>query len=595
MWNIGERRTEAVLTHHAASVFACLYHPPSGGVLSADRNGQVLLSDPSEGGGSALLCQLTSPVVRLHLASFPTHGAAEGGGRTDDEAAGLGGAAASGAGARLLVPATTNTLCVATASSSMHCYALPPALALPPPSRGGGVGSGEGDRDEEGGGESLAEGPSAARPAAGGSHASGRRRRASGRRRNAGGDDGCDGLGATSEAATVAATPLLGSSPAVLIEGGAAVRRHEPLPSRLQVLVELDTRSVALWDLPTLSCVRRWPPPPLPPPGSGRSAGGAGAGGGFDAVLEEFKRERRAVPSWFSTSAKSGALEVTLEPQSCFNAEAYAHDLLLSPSAVPEGGEGEHDGQGGGGCEEAVGGGSVDSDLRVNLGERLLSAVFAPWRAVAGADGEEEGEEGGGGAAAAIDDGLPSFVVRHPSHVGLHVVEEKRSLLKCRADRLPTSLPAGLPAWLPRCVITGEFQPDDLKLAFLLAPHPGSRLPELPPAQTRLSAPKALKVSRIAAHVERSLNLTPPAPPPPAKKSTRGGDARGGNPTGGGGDGGAGGGSKGGGACSVDLYCGDTRLPDGMSLLSTRTFVWKQGGTMLLTYAAVRERAPDRA
>ena len=45
-----------------------------------------------------------------------------------------------------------------------------------------------------------------------------------------------------------------------------------------------------------------------------------------------------------------GALEIALEPQSCFNSEVYAADLGLDCGA--------------------------EVDLRVNLGERLLHALF---------------------------------------------------------------------------------------------------------------------------------------------------------------------------------------------------------------------------
>jgi len=52
-----------------------------------------------------------------------------------------------------------------------------------------------------------------------------------------------------------------------------------------------------------------------------------------DELQREYAQQQLAVPSWFSLSSRSGALEVTLEPHSCFNAEAYASELGLSADA----------------------------------------------------------------------------------------------------------------------------------------------------------------------------------------------------------------------------------------------------------------------
>ena len=99
--------------------------------------------------------------------------------------------------------------------------------------------------------------------------------------------------------------------------------------------------------------------------------------------------------------------------------------------------------------------------------------------------------------------------------------------------------------------------PDNLKLTFCLEPHSRSKLPPLPPSASRLSAPRALKVSRIANHVARSLDL--PAPPPGAAAAAEQPPA-------------------------ILLYCCDKPLPLEMSLLTARQYVWKQGGEMCLTY-----------
>ena len=63
-------------------------------------------------------------------------------------------------------------------------------------------------------------------------------------------------------------------------------------------------------------------------------------------------------------------------------------------------------------------------------------------------------------------------------------------------------------------------------------------------------------MSRVAAHVERTLHQ-------------QGVDI---------------GSSSGEGGGGVRLYCGEKPLPPEMSLLTSRTFLWKQGGDMMLTY-----------
>ena len=95
-----------------------------------------------------------------------------------------------------------------------------------------------------------------------------------------------------------------------------------------------------------------------------------------------------------------------------------------------------------------------------------------------------------------------------------------------------------------------------LNPSLYLSPQEGSRLPELPEGANRLSAPRALKMSRVAAHVERTLHQ-------------QGVDI---------------GSSSGEGGGGVRLYCGEKPLPPEMSLLTSRTFLWKQGGDMMLTY-----------
>ena len=233
-------------------------------------------------------------------------------------------------------------------------------------------------------------------------------------------------------------------APSLSLPGGAAVRRHATLPSRVQVLTEYDTGEVAVWDLPSCSCVQRYPPPPSPrasPTKSGKKK--ATHSSQFDDLLQRYEEEVLAVPTWFSTSSKSGSLEVTLEPTSCFAAEAYAVDLGLSGT--------DQDDE------------PINEELRVNLGERFLSAVFGVWCPI-----PEKGSE---------EAKLPCFTVATPEHLRLLAQEVypdggKEIKIRQYANELPQEPPKGMYRWLVSCVVDGQYQHrDSTKLSFLLLPQ----------------------------------------------------------------------------------------------------------------------------
>lgn len=90
-------------------------------------------------------------------------------------------------------------------------------------------------------------------------------------------------------------------------------------------------------------------------------------------VARQLKAELVAVPHWFSVSTRSGELEISLDADSCFNAEVCTlpplaprarHQFPLSESS----------------CGRQVYVADIrleDSDLRVNIGERLLATLFS--------------------------------------------------------------------------------------------------------------------------------------------------------------------------------------------------------------------------
>ena len=121
-------------------------------------------------------------------------------------------------------------------------------------------------------------------------------------------------------------------------------------------------------------------------------------------------------------------------------------------------------------------------------------------------------------------------------------------LLKTRLGAMPVAIPEGAPTWIEACVRDGQYTSrEPLKVSFILVPHQSSRLPELPPASSRLSAPKALKSAKVAQYVNEKLGVDE--------------------------------------SNGVYLFCGDAAVKSHMSLGTIRVFHWRQGGDMVLAYA----------
>ena len=249
--------------------------------------------------------------------------------------------------------------------------------------------------------------------------------------------------------------PLVGK-PRERIGGAAGVRQFAALPSKLQVLTEDSAGNAALWDLTRGVCVQRFPR---------KEKTREGGPSRFDELQREHAQQQLAVPSWFSLSSRSGALEVTLEPSSCFNAEAYATELGVS----------------------------ADAELRVNLGERLLRALFGAWRGAHPHASAEDGE-------------APMLPYRDLAQVPMLITEGGVVVLRCTAAQLPHAPPETIPHWVSQAVLHRHFTPrEPLKLSFYLAPHASSHLPALPPGASKLSAAKVLKVTKVLAYVAGQL------------------------------------------------------------------------------------------
>jgi len=218
--------------------------------------------------------------------------------------------------------------------------------------------------------------------------------------------------------------------------------------------------------------------------------------------------------SWFSASAQSGTIEITLDPSSAFNAESYASDLGLASDA---------------------------DDVRLNLGERLLRALFAKWRQSTTNAGN--GVDGPSASAPPALSSLPELVFRPLEQTPVRISEDGHVVTR-------TIPPDVVPHWVAQAVMDGQYTSrESVKMSFYLQPHPKSGLPALPADSNKLSAAKVLKIAKVVQYVEDRLpNLHP-----------------------------------------LQVMCGSTPLPPTMTLSAVRAFVWKSSDEMVLFYA----RAPS--
>jgi WD repeat-containing protein 48 len=149
--------------------------------------------------------------------------------------------------------------------------------------------------------------------------------------------------------------------------------------------------------------------------------------------------------------------QITLEPGFAFNAEAYASDLGLA---------------------------SDSDDVRLNLGERLLRALFAQWR-------QPDGDAPPPVPASASRAAPPELAFRPLNETPVRLSEDGRVVARTLASRL-SELPAdAVPHWVAQAVLHGQYTPKEpLKMSFFLQPHPDSGLPALPADSSKLSAAK---------------------------------------------------------------------------------------------------------
>jgi len=209
----------------------------------------------------------------------------------------------------------------------------------------------------------------------------------------------------------------------------------------------------------------------------------------FDALLKELEEER-TLQSWFTADTGLGTVSIHLEPPMCFASEAYAVDLGVR---------------------------GAPHDLRVNIGEQVIKALFRTWRERRKAledearkcsnmlVSEESREDGLQAKKDRIFQKLPFDFSQHPPAImsrGENGVPWKREL----ADFTGREGPDEIPMWIVDCLLYNRLQGVETlaqKCTFSLFPLEGSELPYL--KQTKLTAPRILHVAKIKNYVVQKL------------------------------------------------------------------------------------------
>eukprot|EP00891_Asterochloris_glomerata_P005199 jgi/Astpho2/5199/Aster-x1280 len=235
-------------------------------------------------------------------------------------------------------------------------------------------------------------------------------------------------------------------------------------------------------------------------------------------IVEDFKQKERdlfkpaSVLSWFSYDTKLGSLEIHLEPQTAFQAEAYARELCM-PDCLPE--------------------------QKLNFGVMVLRGLFKEWlsayqdrlRLAEAAGAAEAGSNApprasSSALAKASPHGVPRvFDFLHNPHPPVVMCRMKAPSPAHSWDGEPWRVLATefsgreeediqIPLWVADVVQHGTLpaQTEQTKYSFTLRPAEDSNLPAL--LQSRLNAPRIMEVSKVADYCKQKLadhdvHLTP--------------------------------------------------------------------------------------
>lgn len=211
--------------------------------------------------------------------------------------------------------------------------------------------------------------------------------------------------------------------------------------------------------------------------------------------IEEVAKEHDcevSVPSWFQVDIRLGSLAIRLDRSSASNAEIYAVDAGLNADS---------------------------EDVKVNIGEHVLRALFKTWLAeykkkvVTGSTTDDEngpdeqarmGQPSPQRVALQRIAELPQYEI--PGHVPVVITEEPSPvpILRRQTGAFTGDEEEMLPAWVVDLVRDGKGHGREVvKLSFTLEPMDGSKLPNL--STTNLNAPRVLRVRKVGAYIVKDL------------------------------------------------------------------------------------------
>ncbi|CAM0950116.1 unnamed protein product [Alopecurus aequalis] len=349
--------------------------------------------------------------------------------------------------------------------------------------------------------------------------------------------------------------------PSFTIPGVPAIVQHEIMNNRRHVLTKDTVGSVKLWEITRGAVIED-----------------------FGKVSFEDKKkelfEMVSIPAWFTMDARLGCLSVHLDTPQCFSAEIYAVDLDVT------------------GAQE---------DLKINLAHETLRGLLLHWSKRRPKPGPHSLSNGDGSMGrdvssknlplprSEVDDGaenhasnvLPSFEFSTVSPPSVITESSSGGPWRKRITDLDGT-EDDLPWWCVDCAENNRFPKENTKCGFYLHPAEGSPAPNI--TQGKLSAPRILRVLKVANYVVEKLVLEKPLDGSP--DSTFGmGLASGPSPLS---------------ALdsssrlglkswqklkpSVEILCNNQVLSPEMSLATVRTYIWKKPEELILNYRVVQSR-----
>eukprot|EP00897_Mesotaenium_endlicherianum_P003029 jgi/Mesen1/2754/ME000017S02121 len=316
------------------------------------------------------------------------------------------------------------------------------------------------------------------------------------------------------------------------IGGHPAIVQHAVLNDRRHVLSKDSEGRVQLWEITRGACVRDY----------GMVS--------FEDV-EKGLFEKVSVPSWFSVDVRLGMLSIHLETPQCFSAEMYAADLQMK---------------------------GLSEEFKINIGQETLKGVLHHWQQQQQPHSKEHEVPNGGpphtaatvspeGASATngpADDNaeLPAaFDFSRSCTPSIMTEGSEGGPWRRKASELDGSEDARqLPWWCIDCVLHNQLPSQNpAKCSFFLEPAAESGLQPL--AQGKLSAPRILRIHKVASYVTERLSSPDASPSDPPQA-------------------GAGG--------SIEIICNDEVLSPDMSLATVKAYIWKKSDDLALSYRTAR-------